>query len=132
MKRIYNNPTTKNKRQSLRRNQTDAERLIWSRLRNKQLNGLKFYRQYSVDNYVLDFYCPKLKLGIEIDGGQHAEKQYYDDKRTAYLKQQKNAIIRFWNNEVLDNLDGVIAVILKNITPPPPPLILRGGAFLPE
>lgn len=113
MPRLRNNVAVKIKRRSLRKNQTDAERKLWSILRNKQMDGLKFFRQYSVGSYILDFYCPKHKLAIELDGGQHGEEKQRarDELRTNYLKQQNIRVIRFWDNEVLTNLEGVIEKI---------------------
>lgn len=109
MNRLYNNPSAKEKRCQLRKNQTDAERKVWSILRNKQMNGLKFFRQYSVGPYILDFYNSTQKLAIEIDGGQHAEEinKQYDARRAKYLTQKNICVIRFWNNEVLQNIEGV-------------------------
>ncbi|KKU73646.1 MAG: hypothetical protein UX98_C0005G0022 [Parcubacteria group bacterium GW2011_GWA2_47_26] len=106
---LYNNLVLKDKRRVLRRNQTDAERRLWGQLRNKKLEGLKFFRQYSVGPYILDFYCPAQKLAIEIDGGQHAEavQQQSDEHRSKYLAMQEIRVLRFWNNEVLQNLEGV-------------------------
>jgi len=115
--RLCNNVTTKIKRRSLRKNQTDTERKLWSVLRNKQMDNLKFFRQYSVDRYILDFYCPKHKLAIELDGGQHGEEKQraHDERRADYLKQQNIYTIRFWDNEVLTNLEGVIEKIKEEI-----------------
>jgi len=78
---------------------------IWGYLRNKQFYGLKFFRQYSVGPYILDFYCPRLRLGVELDGGQHAEEEIreYDMARSEYLRAQEIEVIRFWNNEVMKN-----------------------------
>jgi very-short-patch-repair endonuclease len=123
--RRYNNFATKEKRRALRKDQTDAERKIWQMLCCKQINGLKFFRQYGVENFILDFYCPKLKLAIEIDGGQHATNSDYDNRRTRELNMFKITVIRFWNNEVLQNPDGVyekILLMVNNITPPFLPL----------
>ena len=108
----------------MRRNETDAERKIWSRLRNKQVDGLKFYRQYSIGSYVLDFFCPMRRLAIEIDGGQHNEdgERVHDAKRTDYLAQQGIQVIRFWNNDVMMNIDGALETILIAITPSNSPL----------
>ena len=95
---------------SLRKNMTDAERLIWSKLRKKQLKGHQFYRQKIIGNYIVDFYCPKAKLVVEIDGGQH----YTDDgiktdkKRAEYLKFIGLETLRFSDHEVFENLLGVI------------------------
>ena len=85
---IYNKTGIKERRRELRKNQTDVERLLWKQIRNKNFFGLKFFRQYSVGAYIVDFYCPKLKLAIELDGGQHAEEgnKEYDKIRTDYLK----------------------------------------------
>ena len=108
----YNNPAFKNKRRKLRQNQTDAEQKIWNKLRARKLNGLKFFRQYSLGKFIVDFYCPKLKLAIEIDGGQHSENIAYDEERTQLLTSQHQVVVlRFWNNEVMENIDGVIEAI---------------------
>ncbi len=121
---IFNKPSFKRFRSGLRKNSTDAERKLWSKLRNQQLGKLKFYRQYSIGSYILDFYCPKIRLAIELDGGQHAEtqKEFYDKRRSDYLKKYNICILRFWNNEVLENTEGVILKILRDITPPNLPL----------
>jgi len=105
----YNNPVTKTRRRSLRKNQTDAERKLWSVLRNKQMGGLKFFRQYGIGPYIIDFYCPSSRIAIEIDGGQHAEGNHkqHDEYRSAYLIKQHIRVLRFWNNEVLKNIVGV-------------------------
>src|SRR5262245_39985107 len=103
MKFTFNDSRLKQRRQGLRRNQTDFERIIWSRLKNRQCSGLRFFRQYSVGAYILDFYCPKLQLAIEIDGGQHSESKEYDQIRTEYLKAHNITELRFWNNEVINN-----------------------------
>ncbi len=109
MQFIYNKPTTKDFRRSLRHNQTDAERKIWNMVRQGQIEGLKFFRQYGVGSYVLDFYCPQKRIAIEVDGGQHAgEKQrLHDEKRTLFLAQHDIHVLRFWDNEVLLNIEGV-------------------------
>ena len=127
MKFIRNDPSLKHRRMELRRNQTDAEKLFWMRIRNRQFYGMKFFRQYSTGPYILDFYCPKLKLAIELDGGQHTHEDNleYDAERSAYLKSQGIDVIRFWNHEVLQDTDNVLAMIAQKITPPSP-LTLRG------
>ncbi|MDH3975137.1 MAG: endonuclease domain-containing protein [Deltaproteobacteria bacterium] len=109
MKQTYNSQALKDRRIELRRNQSLAERILWQKLRNKQFRGLKFFRQYSVGSYILDFYCPRLKLAIELDGGHHSEKEImeYDEARTDYLKTREIKTIRFWNNDVLQNIEGV-------------------------
>lgn len=106
MNYLYNDPKLKQKRKLLRRTQTEAEQAIWRVLRNKQMNGLKFFRQYSVHNYILDFYCPAKRLAIEIDGSQHIEN-LYDIERTKKLNDWDIMVLRFWNNDVLKNLSGV-------------------------
>jgi len=79
--------------------------------------------------YIIDFYCPVMKLAIELDCGQHAdnENRGYDEERSDYLRANGIEVIRFWNNEVLQNIDGVLIKIAGKITPPIPPLNLRGG-----
>ncbi|MFA4819063.1 MAG: endonuclease domain-containing protein [Patescibacteria group bacterium] len=110
MKSVYNFSSLKQLRRKLRLNQTKAEKIIWSKLRNKQFNDLKFYRQYSVGWYILDFYCPAVKLAIEIDGGQHNEatEQIKDIQRDKYLEQQGIKVVRFWNNDVMENCEGIL------------------------
>ncbi len=80
---ILNNPKLKERRRELRRNHTRAERVLWRQSRNKQFHGVKFFRQYSVGAYIIDFYSPSLKLGIEVDGGQHAEEENKNTMRCA-------------------------------------------------
>ncbi len=104
-----NRPETKERRRELRRNQTDAESKFWNLIRGRKLNRLKFYRQYNNGPYILDFYCPDLKLAVELDGGQHntIEGRTYDEERTHFLEAQNIIVVRFWNNEVLENPEGV-------------------------
>ena len=118
----------------IRKNQTDVERLLWKQIRNKNFFGLKFFRQYSVGAYIVDFYCPKLKLAIELDGGQHAEEgnKEYDKIRTDYLKSMGIKVMRFWNNDVIHNIEGVLEEIKKNQPLPASPLNTRGGERLDE
>ena len=104
---------------ALRRNSTDAERKLWSILRNGQMNGLKFRRQVEIDGYIADFLCPEKRLIIEVDGGQHTPER--DARRTAFLEGQSFRILRFWNSDVLQNLDGVWAAIEEALTTPPHP-----------
>lgn len=100
---------------TLRQNQTDAEQKLWSALRDRQLAGIKFRRQFSVGKYILDFYAPKFNLGIEADGGQHYDDrgQEYDEMRTRELAKHKIKILRFTNLEILNNLRGVCEKILE-------------------
>jgi len=94
----------------LRQKQTDAEKALWMRLRSRQLQGVKFRRQQPIGPYIVDFASFERKLIIEIDGGQHNEEtiKERDEKRTTGLKERGYQIIRFWNNEVLTNLEGVL------------------------
>jgi len=112
---------------TLRNNPTEAEKALWSRLKMRQL-GFKFRRQHPVDPYIVDFYRPLKKLAIEVDGGQHTQDA--DLKRTEILAAQGIQIIRFWNNEVLSNINGVVEVIemkLKTLPPLTPPSRGREG-----
>jgi len=115
MNHLYNPPPQKKLRKTLRREQTKAEAFLWSRLRNKRFNGLKFYRQYGVGRYILDFFCPSIKLVIEVDGGHHAKEanENYDKHRSLYLKSEEIKVIRFWNNQVLGNMESVLQMILE-------------------
>jgi len=90
----------------LRRNQTDAERKLWGRLRDRRLLGVKFYRQYSIGPFFVDFFSLEARLVIEVDGSQHAE-DVGDQSRTEFLTQLGYRVLRFWNNEVLGNIEGV-------------------------
>ena len=92
---------------------TDAEQLLWFCLRRKQLGGYRFRRQHPFDRYVLDFFCCEAKLGIELDGGQHnhPEARVLDEERSAFLRTHGIRIVRFWNNEVFHNLEGVLQTI---------------------
>src|SRR5438105_12138479 len=90
----------------LRRDQTDAERVLWFRLRDRRLGGMKFRRQMPVDRYIVDFLCADARLVIEIDGGQHAERD--ESNRKMILEAMGYLVLRFWNNEVLRNTDGVV------------------------
>ncbi len=89
---------------------------MWEKLRKSQVGGFKFRRQHSVENYILDFYCPEKKLAIEIDGGQHFEMtKNYDSKRDKFLREQRIEVVRFWNNEIFNNLDGVLFKIREEL-----------------
>ena len=107
--RDRSNPIADQRAKTLRRLPTVAERRLWEALRSHQLDGAKFRRQAPVGPYIVDFICPSAHLVVEIDGGQHASTTNYDAKRERYLEEQGFRVIRFWNNEVLENLDGVLA-----------------------
>ena len=106
----------------LRNNQTRAEELLWYRLRNTRLDGIKFRRQRPLDIYIVDFISLKKKLIIEIDGGQHNEEinQDSDKERAAWLESNGYRILRFWSSEVLENLDGVLGRIQEALGTPSP------------
>jgi very-short-patch-repair endonuclease len=97
----------------LRSDMTEAEKKLWYALRRDQLNGLSFRRQHPVGPYVLDFYCPALRLAVELDGGQHGEDdtRSRDERRARWLASRGIEIARFWNNDVLGNLEGVLGEI---------------------
>jgi very-short-patch-repair endonuclease len=108
-----------------------AERQLWKILRRHQLNGVQFRRQQPIGPYVVDFFCPSAKLVIEIDGGQHAEAraEIRDRRRTIWLDSRGYRVLRFWNNEVLRNLEGVwqrICDAVPTLDPPPQPSPSRG------
>jgi very-short-patch-repair endonuclease len=102
---------------SLRSNMTDAERLLWSKIRRKQLKGFQFYRQKVIGNYIADFYCPELKLVIEVDGGQHysAEGRENDRMRDAYMSGAGITVVRFSDRDVLKDLKAVLEEIWKKL-----------------
>ena len=101
----------------LRRDQTDAERTLWARLRSKQLIGAKFRRQQPVGPYIVDFINFDSRLVVEIDGGQHNEEKmiHKDDNRTRWLRERGYRVLRFWDNEVLQNVDSVLEKILATL-----------------
>ena len=107
----------------LRNNATKQEKMLWKYLNKSQL-GYKFRRQQPIGNYIADFFCPALNLIIELDGGQHNEEQNieYDRKRTKFLNKQGYRVLRIWNNDIDNNIEGVIEYIKSNLTPPPNPL----------
>lgn len=117
--------------QKLRANQTDAEKKLWAHLRAKQFHGLKFRRQEPIENYVVDFVCLSNKLILEVDGGQHSVE--VDQERDDILQSKGFLVLRYWNNEVLNNIDGVLQDITNTIQPhalrphPSPPLIGEGN-----
>ncbi len=102
---------------NLRTNMTDAEQLIWSKIRRKQINDIQFYRQKNIGHYIVDFYCPKGKLVVEIDGGQHYETEGMkkDQERDQYLQEIGLSVLRFSDNDVLKNIDGVIETIHEHL-----------------
>lgn len=115
----YYNPKNKDKARNLRKNMTKAEVLLWLRLRRKQLQGLQFYRQKPLGNYIVDFYCPAKKLVIEVDGGHHynlGEIVETDKAREAFLKNSLNLkILRFTNIDIVNNISSVMDKIFQEI-----------------
>lgn len=105
---------TKEKVRYLRQESTKAEKILWRKIRNRQL-GVKFRRQHPIGNYVLDFYAPEEKFCIELDGSEHKENTEYDNERTGFLNSKKIKVLRFWNHEIEQNLDKVIDKIKKYI-----------------
>jgi very-short-patch-repair endonuclease len=99
----------------LRRGQTDAERTLWFQLRDRRLNGWKFKRQVQVDRYIVDFVCAEARLIIELDGGQHAASSEYDAARTKVLEAMGYLVLRFWNNDVLQNVNGVLESVVDTV-----------------
>ena len=108
------------RRRRLRRDQTDAERKLWSRLRARQVNGAKFRRQHPIGRYIADFCCPERRLVVELDGGQHVCQAEADRRRTTYLLQQGYQVLRFWDNDVLSNTNVVMQQIAEALTDPHP------------
>ena len=98
---------------TLRREMTDAERAFWRRVRDRRFGGLKFRRQVPVVPYFADFLCYEKKLIVELDGGQHVERAAYDERRTRYLETEGYKVVRFWDTDVLKNMDGVLAELVR-------------------
>ena len=99
----------------LRRNQTEAESKLWAHLRAHRANGVHFRRQYAIGKYIVDFCAVRKKLIIELDGSQYLDQEEYDAERTAFLQSKGFRVLRFWNNEVLKNIDDVMAIILDEL-----------------
>ena len=108
---------TTEKARILRKNMTKQERILWTFLRKKNINNLKFRRQYPIGNYIVDFICNEKKLIIEIDGGQHNENKniIYDQERTKYLESKGYKVIRFWNNDIDKTIEEVYLDIFKHL-----------------
>jgi very-short-patch-repair endonuclease len=129
---LFYNTKLKKYSQELRKNMTEAERLLWSRIRKKQIKGFSVYRQRIIGNYIVDFYCPRAKLIIEIDGGQHyTDKGIEEDKkRDEYMRDLGFKVLRFSSREIIKNLDGVMQKIYIESNLPCPlfiPPFLKGG-----
>ncbi|MGE5357300.1 MAG: endonuclease domain-containing protein [Deltaproteobacteria bacterium] len=111
------NPLIFQRAEVLRKKVTEAEKILWEVLKTKKLNGYKFRRQHPILKFILDFYCHESKLGIEIDGQVHnsKEQRFYDEDRTDILKEYGIKIIRFHNNEIIENLEVVKLKILSEL-----------------
>ncbi len=105
---------------NLRKQQTFVENIMWGRLRSRQIAGTKFRRQQPIGKYVVDFISFEKKLIVELDGGQHASQRDKDKTRENFLISQGFKVLRFWNNEVLENVEGVMETIRLNCTSHPP------------
>nr|WP_298129178.1 endonuclease domain-containing protein [uncultured Pseudoxanthomonas sp.] len=105
----------------LRRDQTDAERLLWQHLRDRRLLGWKFRRQHRIGPYFADFACVEAMLVVELDGSQHLTQQRHDEARTCFLETQGYRVLRFWNDDVLRETDAVLTAITTALAPHPPP-----------
>ena len=119
------------KARHLRRNQTNAERKLWFRLRDRRLGGWKFRRQFPIDRFVVDFFCADAHLIIELDGGQHEARTKADAQRTKILEAMGYFVLRYWNNDVMQNIDGVLediyAALERHRPEPPHPNPLPSG-----
>jgi very-short-patch-repair endonuclease len=118
----------------LRAEMTNAERKLWYYLRGQRFEGAKFRRQVVMGDYIVDFVCEKARLIIEVDGGQHGDQREYDDARTAWLNARGYSLMRFWNNDVLGNVEGVLQALLVALAarknrPSPQPLPKGEGAL---
>src|SRR4030095_13033966 len=107
-------PVIRDRSRRLRRNQTDAERKLWARLRARQICGVKCRRQYPIGRFIVDFCCFEKDLAVELDGGQHAEQTEADQRRSDLLARHGYRVLRFWDNDVMENIDGVLQRVLEN------------------
>ncbi len=112
----------KDRARELRKNPTDVERTLWKNLRLRQTGGHKFRRQQIIGQYIVDFVCLEKRVIIEVDGGQHSEKSAYDRERDKWLAEQGFRVLRFWNNQVLQETETVREAIQRALTNNPPPV----------
>jgi very-short-patch-repair endonuclease len=114
---IFDKESTKEKRRDLKKNQTNPEEIMWSKLRNRQFMNLKFRRQYGIGEYIADFYCAELKLVIEIDGESHFTEEgiKYDEIRTTFMKSLGIKVIRFTNKEIMENIEGIFGKLMIEV-----------------
>lgn len=111
---------------NLRKDPTDAEKLLWRHLKSKQFEGLKFRRQQPIGKYIVDFICFEKGIIIEADGGQHAAESAKDQMRDVWLKDEGFKVLRFWNNDILGNIEGVMESVRLECFPPPLSPLPRG------
>ena len=114
--------STVQRARELRKNMTDAERLLWSRLRRRQIHGRRFRRQHPIGPYIADFACAERRLVIELDGGQHVQAKDKDAARTRWLEETGYRVLRFCNHDVLTQIDAVLHVLAAATQTPPPSL----------
>jgi very-short-patch-repair endonuclease len=108
-------PIIMNRAAELRKEPTPAESILWAYLRKNQLNGVRFRRQHAIGPYITDFCSPRSKIIIELDGSQHLDNEEYDKSRTRYFYEKGYKVLRFWNNEVANDLNGVIQAIFNEL-----------------
>ncbi len=106
------NQATTTRARALRSAMTDAEQKLWRALRGRQIDGCRFRRQHPIGSFIADFACIEHKLVVELDGGQHQDQLEYDERRTAFLIAQGWRVLRYWNNDVMQNLEGVLADVV--------------------
>ncbi|MBI4281097.1 endonuclease domain-containing protein [Candidatus Uhrbacteria bacterium] len=114
----------------LRQKSTEVEQTLWRYLRAKQCDSYKFRRQQPIGKYIVDFVCFEKKLIIELDGGQHFEQLIEDQQRDDWLKEQGFIVLRFWNNDLFENREGVYETIRSFLIPPSPTPPIKGGALV--
>lgn len=118
---------TRQKARELRNNPADAERFLWSHLRLRQLGGHKFRRQHPLGPYIVDFVCLEQRLIVEVDGGQHVEQIEYDSKRDSWLRAEGFTVLRFWDHDVLTEVENVKQVVWQALSAPSSILPRDGG-----
>lgn len=126
-KSVHTSKELKMRARELRKLATPAEKILWEQLRNRRLNGIKFRRQHILSPYIVDFYCPAHRLVIEIDGEVHNFQKEYDLSRTTYFEEQNIKVLRFWNNEIEQDIDTVLDKIIEACTLPSPRIGRRDG-----
>jgi very-short-patch-repair endonuclease len=115
---IRTGPAARDDARRLRKDMTEAEQRLWYRIRNRQLSDHQFRKQVPLGPYIADFCCLKERLVIELDGGQHAEITEHELKRRAWMEANSYRVLRFWNNEVFENIEGVLETIVRALKAP--------------